>query len=197
MSLPQTWDRELRCSGSTAVVILVDEKCVEVALKAVQKLHRKASKSKDTEEVWPIWGSSIPEIALLGSHRYSTHQKLRFPDQNLLLANVDAFLSSWDEKEKAKENERRNQRNFVDEDGFVTVTRGGRTGPNRMEDAQKKKEELEEREKRKREGMGDFYRFQTREMRKERAGELVRLFESDREKVRKLKEGRKGGFRPE
>lgn len=77
-----------------------------------------------------------------------------------------------------------------DEDGFVTVTRGGRTNPARREAAQELAEKQEEKQK----GLEDFYRFQSREKRKERAGELVKKFEEDKERVRKMKE-RRGSFR--
>ena len=82
------------------------------------------------------------------------------------------------------------QRQEPDEDGFVTVTKGGRNAPVRQEEAQEKAEK--QREKRK--GLEDFYRFQTREKRKERAGELMKKFEEDKEKVRRMKE-RRGKFR--
>ena len=78
------------------------------------------------------------------------------------------------------------QRQEPDEDGFITVTRGGRTGPARQEEAQ----ELAKKQKEKQKGLEDFYRFQTREKRKEKAGELIKKFEEDKEKVKKMKEKR-------
>lgn len=82
------------------------------------------------------------------------------------------------------------QRQEPDADGFVTVTRGGRTNPAKQEAAQ----EQADKQKQKQKGLEDFYRFQSREKRKERAGELVRKFEEDKERVRKMKE-RRGKFR--
>lgn len=78
------------------------------------------------------------------------------------------------------------KRQEPDEDGFVTVTRGGRNGPARQELAQIQAENHKARQK----GLEDFYRFQTREKRKAQAGELRRKFEEDRETVRKMKENR-------
>lgn len=78
------------------------------------------------------------------------------------------------------------QRQEPDEDGFITVTRGGRTGPARQEEAREKAEKQQEKQK----GLEDFYRFQTREKRKERAGQLIKKFEEDKEKVRKMREKR-------
>ncbi len=80
-------------------------------------------------------------------------------------------------------------RNEPDEEGFITVTRGGRTGPANQKEAQEKLEKQKQKK-----GLEDFYRFQSREVRKERAGELVRRFQEDKERVRKMREGR-GRFR--
>jgi ribosomal RNA-processing protein 7 len=55
---------------------------------------------------------------------------------------------------------------------------------------------MEEKERKKREEMGDFYRFQTREKRKAEQGELLKRFEEDRRRVEAMKEKR-GRFRPE
>ena len=82
------------------------------------------------------------------------------------------------------------QRQEPDEDGFITVTRGGRIGPARQEEAQEKLEKQKQKQK----GLEDFYRFQTREKRKEKAGELIKKFEEDKQKVRKMREQR-GKFR--
>lgn len=83
------------------------------------------------------------------------------------------------------------QRSVPDEDGFVTVTRGGRAGPARQEEAQEKAE----KQKEKRAGKEDFYRFQLREKRKERAGDLLRGFEEDRKRVEAMK-GKRNKFKP-
>ena len=99
-------------------------------------------------------------------------------------------MTAFAEKETARSRLMAKQRQEPDEDGFVTVTRGGRTGPARQEAAQEQAEKLKSKQK----GLEDFYRFQTREKRKARAGELVRKFEEDKEKVRKMKE-RRGKFK--
>jgi ribosomal RNA-processing protein 7 len=198
--LPQIWDRELRKSGSTAVVVLVDAKSVESALKAIRKLHKSSKRDKDSP--WPVWGEGIEgkksEVPKLGSARYLAHQKLRYPDETALKLNVDAFMTEFNRKEEEKVKREKRMRNVPDEDGFVTVTRGGRTGPARSEEAEQKRKELEEKEKKKREELqgAGFYRFQVREQRKAEQGELVRRFEEDRKKVGAMKEKR-GRFRPE
>ncbi|PVH89224.1 hypothetical protein DL98DRAFT_402513 [Cadophora sp. DSE1049] len=193
--LPQIWNRDLRKSGSTAVVVLVDESSVESALKAARRLGKK---SREGERY--VWGEGKDGVPPLGSAHYAAHQKLRFPSKLELQKNVDAFMTTFNALEESKALEAKRTRNVPDEDGFVTVVRGGRSGPARMEDAERKRVELEKKEEEKREGLrkGDFYRFQGRERRKVEMGELVRRFEGDRRRVEELKGRRgKGGFRPE
>jgi len=83
------------------------------------------------------------------------------------------------------------QRAVPDEDGFITVTRGGRAGPGRQEDAMQKAEKQKEKSV----GKEDFYRFQMREKKKEKANDLLRGFEEDRRKVEEMKKKR-NKFRP-
>ena len=92
------------------------------------------------------------------------------------------------EAERARARARKRQE--PDEDGFITVTRGGRTGPARMEEAAERLEKQKQRQK----GLDDFYRFQGREKRKERETQLRRKFEGDREKVKRMREAR-GAFK--
>ena len=99
-------------------------------------------------------------------------------------------MTAFASKEASQARSLARQRQEADADGFVTVTRGGRTNPARQEAAQEQAEKQKEKQK----GLEDFYRFQSREKRKQRAGELVRRFEEDKEKVRKMKE-RRGRFR--
>ena len=118
------------------------------------------------------------------------HHKLRYPDKTQLLESVNAYMTAFAAQELAHTRLQAKQRQEPDEDGFVTVTRGGRTGPARLDVAQ----EQAGKQKQKHKGLEDFYRFQTREQRKARAGELVRKFEEDKEKVRRMRE-RRGRFK--
>ncbi|KAI9055803.1 hypothetical protein LZ554_000743 [Drepanopeziza brunnea f. sp. 'monogermtubi'] len=193
--LPYTWNRKLRRSGSTAVVLLVDERSVENALKAARKISRSGK-----ERSRPVWGGDgVADVPELGSRRYAAHQELRFPSREELQRNVDSFMTGFNALEEAKAKEAKRARNVPDADGFVTVVRGGsRTGPARVEDAERKRAEMEAKERERREGLrtGGFYRFQVRERRKEEQGELVKRFEEDRRRVGEMKE-RRGRFRPE
>ena len=99
-------------------------------------------------------------------------------------------MTAFASKEASEARSRARQRQEPDADGFITVTRGGRTNPVRQEVAQEQAEKQKDKQK----GLEDFYRFQSREKRKQRAGELIRKFEEDKEKIRKMRE-RRGRFR--
>lgn len=121
---------------------------------------------------------------------YLNHHRLTYPDKAQLLDSVNNFMTAFAAREAAQARLQTRQRQEVDADGFVTVTRGGRTNPAKQEAAQEQAEKQKEKHK----GLDDFYRFQSREKRKERAGELVRKFEEDKERIRKMRE-KKGKFR--
>ncbi|RKF56429.1 Ribosomal RNA-processing protein 7 [Golovinomyces cichoracearum] len=197
--LPDTWDRKLCKSGSSAIIILVDENCVKKTLKTIMKLH----KHKKSTNKWPIWGDGITSsssVPSLGGARYLSHHKLRFPDPHYLQSLIDAFMLDFNAQEKDRHESEKKLRNIPDADGFVTVTRGGRTGPARIQVVEEKMASLEEREEKKREEMrkAGFYRFQGRERRKAEAEELLRRFEEDKKKMQELRERRgKAGFEPE
>jgi len=122
---------------------------------------------------------------------YLTHHALRYPPAGALQANVDAYMVHFAAQEAARTKLLARQRAVPDEDGFITVTRGGRAGPGRQEDAMQKAEKQKEKSV----GKEDFYRFQMREKKKEKANDLLRGFEEDRRKVEEMKKKR-NKFRP-
>ncbi|KAI4249011.1 MAG: hypothetical protein LQ352_005766 [Teloschistes flavicans] len=184
-ALPATWDRELRTDGLTAVVVFVDRASMDAAYKAVKKV----GKSNNL----PIWGEGLEgKVPALGSARYLNHHRLQYPDRHELLQSVNAYMTEYAAREAAQARARARQRQVPDEDGFITVTKGGRVDPARQEAAQ----QLAEKQKAKQKGLEDFYRFQTREKKKAKAAELMKKFEKDKETVKRMKE-RRGTFKPE
>lgn len=184
-ALPSIWDRELQTNGLTAVVLFVDRASMEAALKAVVSA-RKARRE-------PVWGEGLEgKVPALGSARYLKHHSLSYPNKTQLLESVNNYMTAFASKEASEVRSLARQRQEADADGFITVTRGGRTNSARQEAAQEQAEKQKEKQK----GLEDFYRFQSREKRKQRAGELIRKFEEDKEKVQKMRE-RRGRFRPE
>lgn len=187
--LPTTWTRQVHRSGSTAVVLLADEKSAGLVLKAIAKLHKTRK--------FPIWGDGVlGKVPPLGSDWLRAHNKLSYPPTELLQQSVDAFFSVYNHKEKDAAELAKRLRNEPDEDGFVTVTRGGRTAPARTEEAEEAKKKMLEREQKKKDEMGNFYRFQLRERKKAEQAELIKQFDEDRKKVQAMRQKR-GKFRPE
>jgi ribosomal RNA-processing protein 7 len=185
--LPETWDRSLHHSGGTAIATFVDKTSADLAMKEV----RKAIKSKRNIQ----WGAGIAKtLPSLGSARYLAHHRLRFPDAAILQSSVDAYMDAFTAKEELRVKMLAKQRSEPDEDGFITVTRGGRSGPAKEEETRAKEEELKKRQQNM--VKGDFYRFQTREKKKEQAQDLVRGFEEDRRRLEEMKR-RRGKLRPE
>ena len=91
-------------------------------------------------------------------------------------------MTAYNAQQEAEARALARKRQEPDEDGFVTVTRGAKNSV-RMEEAKESLEKQREKQK----GLEDFYRFQGRERRKEREAELLRKFEMDKEKVRRMR----------
>lgn len=188
--LPPTWTRQLHRSGSTAVIVLADEKSVEIVLKAIAKVH----KSKK----YPVWGEGVKEkVPPLGAHWVQAHNKLSFPPAEILQQSVDVFFTVFNRKEKEAAEMAKRLRNEPDEDGFVTVTRGAsRAAPARRDEAEEARRKMLEREQKKKDELTNFYRFQLRERKKAEQEELIKKFDEDRRKVQAMTKKR-GKFRPE
>lgn len=186
-NLPEVWDRETHRSGGTAVVTFVDKPSAELALK---EARRAVKQGRDI-----IWRTEVEgRVPPLGTARYLAHHKLRYPDPTVLQESVDAFMTAFSAQEAARAKSLARQRSVPDAEGFITVTRGGRAGPAREEEAKAKEEELRKRDKNR--VKEDFYRFQVREKRKEQAKDLVKGFEDDRRRLEEMRK-RRGRIRPE
>jgi ribosomal RNA-processing protein 7 len=187
LKLPPTWDRQVHKSGSHAIVVFVDKASMAVSLKAARKASKLGTKI--------VWGEGTEnKLPPLGAERYRTHESLRYPPQAELLRIVNNYMEIFAEGEKARAEEAARKAQEPDEDGFVTVTRGPKNNNVVREDAVK---ELVEKQKQRDAGYDDFYRFQTREKKKEKHRELLNKFEDDKKKLEALKK-RKGkiGVRP-
>ncbi|KAL2159133.1 hypothetical protein VTH06DRAFT_2892 [Thermothelomyces fergusii] len=195
--LPSTWTRPLRRSGSTAVVLLADEKSVEQVLKAIAKTHK--------TKKYPTWGGGedggggdalAAKVPPLGSVWLRAHNRLSYPDKAALQASVDAFSTLFARREQEAAEIAKRLRDEPDEDGFVTVTRGGRAAPASRTEAEEAKRRMLEKEEKKKKELTNFYRFQLRERKKEEQAELLKRFEEDRKKLEAMR-GKKGKFVPE
>ncbi|KAI1634848.1 ribosomal RNA-processing protein 7-domain-containing protein [Biscogniauxia mediterranea] len=187
--LPDTWTRQLHQSGSSAVASFADEKSAEIVLKAVKKL----AKSRK----YPVWGEGVSDkVPSLGSQWLKAHNKLSYPGNGVVQDAMDAYFTIFNKKEHEATQLAKRLRNEPDEDGFVTVTRGGRNAPASRTEAEEARQKMLLRQQKKRDSMQDFYRFQLREKKKAEQAEMMKRFDEDRKKVQAMREKR-GKFRPE
>lgn len=175
---PSTWDRALQKSGAHAIVVFADKPSMESSLKAAAKAARKGHTL--------IWGEGIPadRIPPLGVQRYISHERRRYPERAALLRTVSDFMTVFEQVSEARKKEEAKKAGVPDEDGFVTVVNGPKLNSVAREEEMR---ELVERQKKKEEGLEDFYRFQSREKRKERQQLLLRRFDEDRRKLQDIK----------
>lgn len=194
-ALPHCWDRDLQLNGGTAVIIFVDRASMDAALKAVKKAQKNSIRI--------IWGDglgdAVPELGSASWHPFALdaatpliyvgyfhHHRLRYPNKAQLLESVNSYMTAFTERETLQAKMQAKRRQIPDDEGFITVTRGARNGPAKQEAVQEQASKLKERQK----GLDDFYRFQMRERRKAKAGELARKFEEDTDKVKRMREQR-------
>lgn len=185
ITFPSTWDRKLQKSGAHAVVIFADKPSMESSLKAATKAAKRGTTI--------VWGENLPtdRIPVLGLNRYVAHERMQYPDRGTLLRTVNEFMTTFTQVAEARKREDRKRLAVPDDDGFVTVSHGPKLNSVAREDEMR---ELVEKQKKKAEGLEDFYRFQSREKRKERQNQLIRNFDEDKKRLAEIK-ARKGKIR--
>ncbi|KAG6037770.1 hypothetical protein E4U41_004751 [Claviceps citrina] len=187
--LPQLWTRQLHRSSSTAVVLLADEKSAQLVLRAIAKVHK--------TNKYPVWGENLAdEVPPLGSPWIAAHLQLSRADKAATQKAVHAFFNAFNRREKEAVELAKRLRNEPDEDGFVTVTRGGRAAPASRSEAEEAKQRMVERAAKKTSDLKNFYRFQLREERKKEQAALLQRFQDDRRKVAAMR-AKRGQFKPE
>ena len=192
--LPTTWDRKLHRSGGHAVVVFVDRAAMELSLKAARKMSAKWNKAEGkggnaaaVAVPWELAESTAAPPPQLGVKRYRAHLQARYPPREELLAIANEYMSVFTAAEEARAREAAMRAQQVDEDGFITVTRGPKlSGPAAVAREEEIKE-LIEKQKKQQEGKPDFYRFQMREARKERVTELRKKFSEDLKRVQEMR----------
>lgn len=183
--LSETWTRPLHRSGSSALVLLADERSVDSVLKAVKKLEKKKN--------YPVWGEGVSaKVPPLGSQWLRAHNKLSYPGNAAMQAAVDAYFAVYNRKEAEAARLAKEMRNEPDEDGFITVTRGGgRSAPARQEEAEEARRKMLEKEQKKKDEMQNFYRWQLREKKKAQQAQFLKRFEEDKHKLQAMREKRR------
>lgn len=111
---------------------------------------------------------------------------------------VAKALVDFQNRERNAEEELKNMKNVVDEDGFTLVVGSAKKTKAEILGSIKKKSDLEQdvefAKKSKSKEKEDFYRFQIRERKKQEMNSLLSKFKEDQERVRVMRQKRK--FRP-
>ncbi|KAG7397622.1 hypothetical protein PHYBOEH_000443 [Phytophthora boehmeriae] len=125
-----------------------------------------------------------------GLQAYAAKYRRNRPGLAAVKAIADRFMASFDEEEAEDLRRREELKNQVDDDGFQTVVNTKKRGIVSQEDTIAKPAKKQKGKER-----NDFYRFQTREKKRDQLKTLRERFEEDRELVEKMKKANK--FRPE
>ncbi|XP_028042029.1 ribosomal RNA-processing protein 7 homolog A [Bombyx mandarina] len=110
-----------------------------------------------------------------------------------LKENIEAFMKKYD-SETAKEKKKEKKLEQEDDEGWVTVTKGGKIQSfARTEKVENKILEKEEKNKKRKE-LKNFYTFQIRESKMKHIVMLRQKFEEDKKKIAQIKQSRR--FKP-
>jgi len=114
-----------------------------------------------------------------------------------LLEECNAVMEQYEDVEEAERRAREASKSEPDEDGFITVSYSTQSIGSKRELEQGGRRKGSKRSRKKKDanrGFTDFYRFQTKESRKQGLQDLRKKFEQDLAKVKKMKEERQ--YRP-
>lgn len=125
-----------------------------------------------------------------GMKKWVQEYQMQYPDASRLQAEVNEFMANYDAKKEQLDKEAAEARNQPDEEGWITVGSSGRKAGARIKDVI----ELQERRKKKKPELLNFYRFQIRETKREFIANLRKKFEEDKKRIAEMKSARK--FRP-
>jgi ribosomal RNA-processing protein 7 len=110
-------------------------------------------------------------------------------DTTMLEGEVTKSMAAFEEKERDIREQRKRMKDEVDDDGFTMVVNSRKKQAISSSESSRKK-----RRKKKETEMGNFYRFQIRESKREQLADLRSKFELDKKRIADMKETRK--FRP-
>eukprot|EP00128_Syssomonas_multiformis_P004334 Colp12_sorted_trinity150504_noHs@12036 len=137
---------------------------------------------------------------IAGVKKWMQAYKASHPPVAVLQKKVDTAIANFEAAEEEAKQDLLSKHNKPDEDGWVTVQRGGKR--NRNTDGSvtvyaAKREEADgvvEKKKKKEKELLNFYRFQQRQQRRDEIANLRQQFEEDKKKIAAMRQARK--FRP-
>ncbi|POM60187.1 Gastric cancer antigen Zg14 [Phytophthora palmivora] len=125
-----------------------------------------------------------------GLQGYAAKYRRNRPGLSVVKEMADRYMATFDEMEEQDMRRREELKNQVDDDGFQTVVNTKKRGVIQAEEVLARPAK-----KQKSKELDNFYRFQTREKKRDQLKTLRERFEEDRQLVEKMKKANK--FKPE
>ncbi|XP_078701188.1 ribosomal RNA-processing protein 7 homolog A-like isoform X2 [Branchiostoma floridae x Branchiostoma belcheri] len=152
---------------------------------------RKAAGLKLSE---PFVLSTRDQPVVTGMKKWCQKYTQDRPDVAELQSELDSYMADYDKRKQEELEKEKAQGEEPDEEGWITVTRHGRTPGAPRTEAMEKKALKREKKKRSRRELMNFYTFQIRESKREHIAQLRKKFEEDKDKIAAMKANRR--FRP-
>ncbi|KAI0211271.1 Ribosomal RNA-processing-like protein 7A [Lamellibrachia satsuma] len=138
---------------------------------------------------------STPEHPIsTGIAKWCKDYRQRCPQLEVLQKEIDDYMAVFDSKVEKEKETAREAEGVPDEEGWVTVTRYGKSKGVPRTEAHEKRLSKKEKKKRTEKELLNFYSFQMRETKREHIAQLRQKFEEDKQRVAEMKAARK--FRP-
>ncbi|CAI5738286.1 unnamed protein product [Peronospora destructor] len=166
-----------------------EDVAIDITVNRTAHVVFKAEKSLDKMLQVDILETPIPRI-IRGLQAYAAKYRRNRPGLSVLKEIADRYMASFDEREEEDLRRREELKNQVDDDGFQTVVNTKKRGIVQADEVL-----VRPAKKQKSKEINNFYRFQTREKKRDQLKTLRERFEEDRQLVEKMKKANK--FRPE
>jgi len=141
----------------------------------------------------PVVATFTSKGTLLGLQKWTAEYHEKRPKKEELQAKVNQTIKQYDQQKALERKLLLEKSNQPDEEGFITVTR--QTRKNRANDGSVHVTAIKAREgaelKPKSHELGDFYRYQMRQSKRDQIAELRKKFEEDKKKIERMKAARR------
>lgn len=129
----------------------------------------------------------------VGMKKWIREFKAQYPDKDKLKDNIDSFMHKYDIAMKRIEEDEK-LAGEEDQDGWIKVTKGGKTPCVSRTEANQLIAKQKQKNKNKRKDLLNSYSYQIRESKRQKIFELRQKFEEDKQRVQEMVDARK--FKP-
>ncbi|XP_063961803.1 ribosomal RNA-processing protein 7 homolog A-like isoform X1 [Lytechinus pictus] len=129
-----------------------------------------------------------------GYRKWCSEYESRWEDPKILQKKADDFMKEFDKRKQEEKELAKEEEGVPDDDGWVTVTRKSTKPVVTRTERKQKRLQAKEKKKRQEKELMNFYRFQSRESKREHIAELRKKFEEDKQRIVQMRAARK--FKP-